>query len=325
MQFQSSSFLVMNTVVVSVHPRFKHWLIFIHLQPVDVFRRQRDMITWCSLSIDREFGLLVGDGLLFTSLSLAGPCKHQWSLFTRPNQQFVRCRIQSLSANRLVLFLWRPAQFQQQSQENDIRPSLFTYPLISPKQRLQVFEILNSSTSVTSNFFCNSLFIPTPRDGAQPFIWSFLDQSPLWRMQSFPYFSSPNSCTILRLPQNTSPDEPWGRKKCCPSGDYLARGWDVFPVSGERRTDDSACRLLGKVTHRMAELGTPALESDGNVRGHDCEHLFCHQSFELAFSSHVHLGRIYVREYLLTVVSGEFHDKGRLTHLFKTSYHEGVI
>ncbi len=31
------------------------------------------MITQCSLSIDREFGLLVGDGLLFISLSLAGP------------------------------------------------------------------------------------------------------------------------------------------------------------------------------------------------------------------------------------------------------------
>ncbi len=65
-----------------------------------------------------------------------------------------------------------------------------------------------------------------------------------------------------------------------------------------------------------------------------CEHLFCHQSFELAFSSHVHLGRRDVREYLLTVVSGEFYDKGRLTlgsgldlltHLFKTSNHEGVI
>ncbi len=71
----------------------------------------------------------------------------------------------------------------------------------------------------------------------------------------------------------------------------LTIGWDVFPVSGERRTDDSACILLGKVTHRTAELGTPALESDGNVRGHDCDHLFCHQLFELPFSSHVHLGR----------------------------------
>ncbi|MCH9736996.1 MAG: hypothetical protein K0U78_20990 [Actinomycetia bacterium] len=110
----------------------------------------------------------------------------------------------------------------------------------------------------------------------------------------------------------------------------LARGWDVFPVSGERRTDDSACRLLGKVTHRTAELDTPALESDGNVRGHDCEHLFHHELSELAFSSHVHLGRIYVREDLLTVVSAEFYDVGRLrlgsglhllTHLFKTSYH----
>ena len=41
--------------------------------------------------------------------------------------------------------------------------------------------------------------------------------------------------------------------------------------------------------------------------------LLCHQLFELAFSSHVHLVRIYVREYLLTVVSGEFYDVGRLT------------
>ncbi len=52
------------------------------------------MITQCPLSIDREFGLLVGDGLLFTSLSLAGPCKRQWSFFARPNQQYVRCRVQ---------------------------------------------------------------------------------------------------------------------------------------------------------------------------------------------------------------------------------------
>ncbi len=43
----------------------------------------------------------------------------------------------------------------------------------------------------------------------------------------------------------------------------LARGWDIFPISGERQTDDSASILLGKVTHRTAELGTPALESDG--------------------------------------------------------------
>ncbi len=64
------------------------------LSPIDVFRRQRDRITQCSLSIDREFGLLVRDGLLFTSLSLAGPCKHQWSLCTRPYQQYVRCRVQ---------------------------------------------------------------------------------------------------------------------------------------------------------------------------------------------------------------------------------------
>ncbi len=95
-----------------------------------------------------------------------------------------------LSVNRLDLFLQRPAQFQQHSQEYDTRPSLFTYPLISPKQRLQVFEVFKSSTTVTSNFFCNSFFIPTLRDGSQPFIWSFLDQSPLWRMQSFPCFSS---------------------------------------------------------------------------------------------------------------------------------------
>ena len=114
----------------------------------------------------------------------------------------------------------------------------------------------------------------------------------------------------------------------------LAKGWDIFPVSGERRTDDSACRLLGKVTHRTAELGTLALESDGNVRGHDHDHLFCHQLFEFAFSSHVHLGRIYVREDLFGVVPGEFCDIGRLTlgsglllitHLFKTCHHQGVI
>ncbi len=114
----------------------------------------------------------------------------------------------------------------------------------------------------------------------------------------------------------------------------LARGRDVIPVSGERQTDDSACRLLGKVTHRTAEIATLTLESDGKVRGYDCEHLFYHQLFELPFSSHVHFGRIEVREDLLTVVSGEFHDIGRLTlgsglhlltYLFKTDCHEGVI
>ena len=65
------------------------------LNPIDVFRRQRDRITQCYLSsIDIEFGLLMGDGLIFTSLSLIGPCKHQWSLFTRPYQQYVCCRVQ---------------------------------------------------------------------------------------------------------------------------------------------------------------------------------------------------------------------------------------
>ncbi len=134
------------------------------------------MITQCSLSIDREFGLLVGNRLLFTSLSLAGPCKHQRSFFARPYQQYVRCRIQVSVCEPLGSVLQRPAQFQQQNLEYDLHPSLFMFSLISPKQRLQVFQVLNSSTSVTSNFFCNTFFIPTPRDGAQSFIWSFLDQ-----------------------------------------------------------------------------------------------------------------------------------------------------
>ncbi len=123
---------------------------------VVTFNPVYDRITQCSLSIDREYGLLVGDGLLFTSLSLAGPCKHEWSLFTRPYLQYVRCRVQVSVCEALGSILERPAQFQQQSLEYDLHPSLFTFPLISPKQRKQIFEVFNSSTSVTSNFFCNT-------------------------------------------------------------------------------------------------------------------------------------------------------------------------
>ncbi len=111
----------------------------------------------------------MGDGLLFTSLSLAGPCKHQWSFFARPYQQYIRCCVQVSVCEPLRSVFITSCQFQQQSLEYDLRPFLFAYPLISPKQRLHVFEVLNSSTSVTSNFFCNTFFIPTPRDGAQPF------------------------------------------------------------------------------------------------------------------------------------------------------------
>ena len=148
------------------------------------------MITQCSLSIDREFGILMGDRLLFTSFSLAGPCKHQWSLCTRPYQQYVRCRVQVSVCEPLGSVFTMSYTIPTIELRIHFHPSLFTNPLISPKQRLQIFQVLNSSTSVTSNFFYNTFFIPTPRDGAQPFIWSFLDQSPKWMTQSFPYFSS---------------------------------------------------------------------------------------------------------------------------------------
>ncbi len=67
-----------------------------------------------SLSIDREFGLLVGDGLLFTSLSLAntnGLCLHV------PISSTFAAAFRSLSANRLDLFLRRPAQFQRRAKD----------------------------------------------------------------------------------------------------------------------------------------------------------------------------------------------------------------
>ncbi len=100
----------------------------------------------------------MGDRLLLTSLSLVGPCKHQWSFFARPYQQYVRCRIQVSVCEPLGSVLWRPAQFQQQSLEYDIRPSLFTYPLISPKQRWQVFlslELVHLRHVRRLNFVCN--------------------------------------------------------------------------------------------------------------------------------------------------------------------------
>ncbi len=55
--------------------------------------------------VEWEFGLLVGDGLLFTSLSLAGPCKRQWSFFARPCQQYVRCRRQTVTPS-VVISWW---------------------------------------------------------------------------------------------------------------------------------------------------------------------------------------------------------------------------
>ncbi len=157
------------------------------LNPIDVFRRQRDRITQCYLSsIDIEFGLLMGDGLIFTSLSLIGPCKHQWSLFTRPYQQYVCCRVQvsvcepleSVSTSCTVPTI-----------EPRIRPLSVSLHVSTHFAKAEVTRFL-SLELVHLNFFWNSFFIPTPRDGAQPFIWSFLDQSPSWRMQSFPYFSS---------------------------------------------------------------------------------------------------------------------------------------
>ena len=107
------------------------------------------MITQCSLSFDREFGLLLGDGLLFTSLSLAGPCKHQCSLFARPNQQHVCCRVQVSICEPLGSVFMTSCTVPKA--EPGIRPPSVSLHVSThfAKERLQVFEVLNSSTSVT--------------------------------------------------------------------------------------------------------------------------------------------------------------------------------